>query len=54
MKTDFRQTVNMLTIELQFRVEGSNNLLSPFVKNLIFSLKRGLKSSSDDRNWPGL
>ena len=28
MKTDFMQTVNLLTIELQLRVEGSNNLLS--------------------------
>ena len=27
MKTDFMQTVNLLTIELQLRVEGSNNLL---------------------------
>ena len=26
--TDFMQTVNLLTIELQLRVEGSNNLLS--------------------------
>ena len=25
--TDFMQTVNFLTIELQLRVEGSNNLL---------------------------
>ena len=25
MKTDFMQTVNLLTIELQLRVEGSNN-----------------------------
>ena len=48
------QTVNLLTIELQFRVEGSNNLLSFFKKNLIFSLKPGLKSLSDGRNWPGL
>ena len=30
LKTDFMQTVNMLTIELQLRVEGSNNLLSLF------------------------
>ena len=28
--TDFMQTVNLLTIELQLRVEGSNNLLSLF------------------------
>ena len=27
MKTDFMQTANLLTIELQFRVEGSNNSL---------------------------
>ena len=27
MKTDFMQTVNLLTIELQLRVEGSNSLL---------------------------
>ena len=31
MKTDFMQTVNLLTIELQFRVEGSNSYL--FLKN---------------------
>ena len=30
MKTDFMQTVNLLTIELQLRVEGSNNLFSLF------------------------
>ena len=30
MKTDFLQTVNLLTTELQMRVEGSNNLLSLF------------------------
>ena len=32
MKTDFMQTVNLLTMEclLQLRVEGSNNLLSLF------------------------
>ena len=28
--TDFIQTVNLLTIELQLRVEGPNNLLSLF------------------------
>ena len=28
MKTDFMQTVNLLTIELQLKVEGSDNLLS--------------------------
>ena len=28
MKTHFRQTVNLLTIELQLRVQGSNNLSS--------------------------
>ena len=40
MKTDFMQTVNLLTIELQLRVEGSNNLLSllkkKFKKTLSF------------------
>ena len=43
MKTDFMQTVNLLTMEclLQLRVEGSNNLLSLFFnkklkKNLSF------------------
>ena len=30
MKNDFRETLNLLTIELQLRVEGSNNLLSLF------------------------
>ena len=30
MKTDFVQTVNFLTIKLQLRVEGSNNLISLF------------------------
>ena len=33
MKTDFMQTVNLLTTELQVRVEGSNNLLSLFKKS---------------------
>ena len=33
MKTDFMQTVNLLTIELQLRVEGSNNLLPLFFKS---------------------
>ena len=33
MKTDFMQTVNLLTIELQLRVEGSNNLLSLLEKS---------------------
>ena len=33
MKIDFIQTVNLLTIELQVRVEGSNNLLSLFKKS---------------------
>ena len=61
MKTDFMQTVNLLTIELQLRVEGSNNLFSlffffnDFKKSYeFFSLKPGLKSSSDCQNWPGL
>ena len=51
MKTDFMETVNLLTIELQLRVEGSNNyhfLKKIFLKNLrnlVFSSKPGLKSS---------
>ena len=32
MKTDFMQTVNLLTMELQLKVEGSDNLLSLFKK----------------------
>ena len=28
MKNDFMQTVNLLSIELQLKVEGSNNLLT--------------------------
>ena len=40
------KTVNLLTTELQLRVEGSNNLLSLFLKkvktNIIFSLKPAL------------
>ena len=48
---------NLLTIELQLRVEGSNNLLSlfwkKFYKNLILSLKPTLKSSSDGWYCPG-
>ena len=48
MKTDFIQTVNLLTTELQLRVKRSNNLLSLFLttslkKSYLFSLK----SSSD-------
>ena len=58
MKTDLVLTVNLSTIELQLRVEGSNNLLSLFekkvLKNPIFSLKSALKFSSDCRYWPGL
>ena len=64
MKTDFMKIVNLLTTELQLRVEGSNllsNLLSLFLKkvktNIIFSLKLALnkiKSSSDGRYWSGL
>ena len=52
VKTDFMQTVNLLTIELQLIVEGSNNyhffkkIFSKNLKNLIFSSKLGLKSSS--------
>ena len=37
MKTDFMQTVNLLTMELQLKVEGSNNLLSRLKKK---SLKK--------------
>ena len=51
------EAVNLLTIELQLRVEGLNNLLSLLkkksLKNLIFSLKPILKSSSDGRHRPG-
>ena len=50
MKTDYMQTVNLLKIELHLRVEGSNNYHFFFkknLKNLIFSLKLGLKSYSD-------
>ena len=32
MKTDFMQTVKLLTIELQLRVEELNNLVSLFKK----------------------
>ena len=32
MKTDFMQTVNLLTMELQLKVEGSDNLLSLYLK----------------------
>ena len=41
MKTEFMQTVNLFTIELQLRFEGSNNyhLLKNLEKNLISSLK---------------
>ena len=55
--TDFMQKVNLLTIELQLTVEGSNNLLSLFKKKsektLSFFKKPALKSSSDGRYWPG-
>ena len=54
--TDFMQTVNLLTTELQLRVEGSNNFLSLLkksLKNLVFSLKPALKSSSDGGYCPG-
>ena len=51
------QTVNLLTIELQLRVEGSSNLLSLFLKKFwkkpYLFFKPALKSSSDDRYWPG-
>ena len=50
------KTVNLLKIEVQLRVERSNNLLTllkkKVQKNLIISLKPALKSSSDDRYWP--
>ena len=51
MKTDFMETVNLLTIELQLRVEGSNNyhflkkIFFKNLRNLVFSSKPGLKSS---------
>ena len=53
MKTEFMQTVNLLIIELQLIVEGSNNYPHSFfkknpLKNLIFSLKPGLKSQMVD------
>ena len=49
------QTVNILTKDLQLRVEGSNNYhFFKNLKNLIFSLKPSLKSSSDGLFWPGL
>ena len=45
-----KQTVNLLAIELQLRVRGSNNIIITFkkesLKNLIFSLKPGLKPFS--------
>ena len=47
MKTEFMQTVNLLIIELQLIVEGSNNYPHSF-KNLSFSLKPGLKSQMVD------
>ena len=36
MKTDFMQTVNLLTIELQLRVEGSNgyHFLNKYLKKI--------------------
>ena len=40
MKTDFRETLNLLTIELQLRVEGSNNLLSLLITFLNKSLEK--------------
>ena len=54
MKTAM-QTVNLLTIALQLRVKRSNNIitLKKNLKNLLFSLKPALKSSSDGRYWPG-
>ena len=59
MKNAFIQTVNLfrnlLTIELQLRVKGSNNIitfLKKKLKNVFFSLKPALKSSSDGRYWP--
>ena len=55
MKTEFMQTVNLLIIELQLIVEGSNNYPHSFfkknlLKNLSFSLKPGLKSQMVDIN----
>ena len=49
LKTEFMQTVNFLTTELQLRVEGSNNyhLTKKLRNDPISSLKQGLKSSSD-------
>ena len=55
----------LLTIvEWQLRVKWSNvyhyavlqtlSLIKKYLKNLIFSLKPGLKSSSDGLYWPGL
>ena len=56
MKNAFMQTVNLfrnlLIIELQLRVKGSNNIitfLKMTVKNVFFSLQPTLKSSSDGR-----
>ena len=56
MKTDLMQTltVNLLAIELQLRVEGSNNLLSLYKNIYFFSLKPTFKSSFDGQYWPGL
>ena len=53
IKTEFMQTVNLLIIELQLIVEGSNNyphsfFLNNLLKNLSFSLKPGLKSQMVD------
>ena len=55
IKTEIMQKLNLLTIEWQLRVKGSNiyhctvyqtsSLIKKFKKNLIFSLKPGLKSS---------
>ena len=55
MKTEFMQTVNLLIIELQLIVKGSNNYPHSFfkknlLKNLSFSLKPGLKSQMVDIN----
>ena len=44
------QTVNLLTIYLQLRVEGQTIYYHFFKKKV---LKRALKSSSDGRYWPG-
>ena len=51
------QTENLLIIELQLSVQGSNNLIllkKKGLKNFLFSWKPALESSSDGQYWPGL